>query len=48
VTADGITQVSVLPRRYADSKKSGLTATVTEDGKTNLLFEVTGPKFAEK
>jgi hypothetical protein len=48
VTADGITQVSVLPRRYADSKKSGLMATVTEDGKTNLLFEVTGPKFAEK
>lgn len=48
VTADGITQVSVLPQRYADAKKSRLTATVTADGKTTLSFELTGSKFAEK
>jgi hypothetical protein len=42
VTADGINQISVMPQRYCKAATSGLTATVTEDGKTKLLFEVTG------
>jgi hypothetical protein len=44
VTTDGVNQVSVMPQRYADSATSGLTATVTEDGKTDLVFEVKGPR----
>jgi len=44
VTADGINQISVMPQKYCKAATSGLTATVTEDGKTELVFEVTGPR----
>ena len=44
VTTDGINQVSVMPQQYANAATSGLTATVTEDGKTDLVFEVNGAR----
>jgi hypothetical protein len=37
-------EVSVMPPQYADSKTSGLTATVLEKGTNEFTFEVTGPR----
>lgn len=37
-------EVFVMPVKYADSKTSGLTATVVEKGKNEFTFEVTGPR----
>jgi hypothetical protein len=44
VTTDGINQVSVMPQQYANTATSGLVAIVTVDGKTDLMFAVTGPR----
>ena len=42
--AEIVVEVIVLPKRYADPKTSGLTATVVEKGPNDFTFEVTGPR----
>ncbi len=42
--AEIVVEVIVLPKKYADPKTSGLTATVVEKGPNDFTFEVTGPR----
>jgi len=42
--AEIVVEVIVLPKKYADAKTSGLTATVVEKGPNDFTFEVTGPR----
>ena len=43
-SAEIVVEVIVLPKKYADPKTSGLTATVEEKGPNEFTFEVTGPR----
>jgi hypothetical protein len=43
-SAEIVVEVIVLPKKYADPKTSGLTATVVEKGPNEFTFEVTGPR----
>ena len=42
--AEIVVEVVILPKKYADAKTSGLTATVLEKGSNEFTFEVTGPR----
>ena len=46
-SAEIVVEVIVLPKKYADPKTSGLTATVAEKGPNDFTFEVTGPRSGQ-
>jgi len=43
-SAEIVVEVVILPKKYADAKTSGLSATVAEKGPNEFTFEVTGPR----